>query len=527
LPLPDQAGQIGVARTSGLLYVASWYDAELWEISADGGALLRSLPLGDSLWSVRVAPDGTMVYVTDRGTDEVRFVETAGFTEVATVAVGDDPWGLDVTEDGSTLLVACEDSSEVWFIDTATRAAEPLPLDDTADPRDVDIHEGLGEVFVPGGRVGPFGSEQHLVYVIDLETRAVVRSYDSAGSNTNVIAVWPAELDCGPDADGDGVGDDCDNCPDEPNPAQEDADADGVGDPCDNCPDAANGAQLDSDGDGPGDACDNCPRIANPGQEDADGDGVGDDCDRCPGGDDTLDADGDGAPDDCDNCPMVPNPSQDDGDGDGVGDDCDNCPAADNAGQEDLDGDRFGDACDNCPEVDNAGQEDADGDGAGDACDLCPGGDDAADRDADGVPDDCDNCPDTANPGQEDADGNGVGDACEEMGCTNAPEATGLLVTRSGSDLVVSIDALDPSLADSWSLLAGSLASLGLDAYDHEARACGLTGPMHVDLGAAAGADLYYLAAAHCDADGDGPVGTDSAGTPRPGTADLGTLGCP
>ncbi len=59
-----------------------------------------------------------------------------------------------------------------------------------------------------------------------------------------------------------------------------DADGDGVGDGIDNCPDAANPEQLDADGDGVGDVCDNAPDDANRNQEDADGDGVGDVADQ-------------------------------------------------------------------------------------------------------------------------------------------------------------------------------------------------------------------------------------------------------
>jgi hypothetical protein len=58
-----------------------------------------------------------------------------------------------------------------------------------------------------------------------------------------------------PDRDGDGVRDDCDNCPDDYNADQDDSDSDGVGDACDNCPGDYNADQADSDHDGTGDAC--------------------------------------------------------------------------------------------------------------------------------------------------------------------------------------------------------------------------------------------------------------------------------
>jgi Thrombospondin type 3 repeat len=63
-----------------------------------------------------------------------------------------------------------------------------------------------------------------------------------------------------------------------------DSDTDGVADQCDNCPQLPNPQQLDEDLDGHGDVCDNCVGVANPSQTDsaADVDGVGDACDPYP-----------------------------------------------------------------------------------------------------------------------------------------------------------------------------------------------------------------------------------------------------
>ena len=62
-----------------------------------------------------------------------------------------------------------------------------------------------------------------------------------------------------PDADSDGAGDACDNCPALSNPDQEDGDYDQRGNACDNCPEHSNPDQTDSfppHGNGIGDACD-------------------------------------------------------------------------------------------------------------------------------------------------------------------------------------------------------------------------------------------------------------------------------
>jgi hypothetical protein len=141
----------------------------------------------------------------------------------------------------------------------------------------------------------------------------------------------------GNDADGDGVGNEADNCPLTHDPSLSDVDTDFVGDVCDNCPTADNPAQADSDGDGRGDACA-----------------------------DLVDQDGDGIEDDVDNCPEDWNTTQDDADQDGAGDVCDPCP---HDADDDIDTDGFCADLDNCPAVWNPDQTNTDGDLQGDACD--------------------------------------------------------------------------------------------------------------------------------------------------------------
>ena len=131
------------------------------------------------------------------------------------------------------------------------------------------------------------------------------------------------------DRDGDGIKDDIDKCPDEPE------DKDGFQDE-DGCPD------LDNDNDGIPDRLDRCPDVP----EDKDGD---QDEDGCPEGNDG-DRDGDGIPDSRDKCPDDPE------DKDGFEDE-DGCPDPDN----DKDGiPDVRDKCPNQPETFN-GFEDEDG----------------------------------------------------------------------------------------------------------------------------------------------------------------------
>ena len=146
------------------------------------------------------------------------------------------------------------------------------------------------------------------------------------------------------DRDGDGIKDDVDKCPDDPEDYDDFEDEDG-------CPD------LDNDKDGIPDELDHCPN--DPGPEsnhgcpehkthDRDGDGIPDELDKCP--DDPEDFDGF---EDEDGCPELDN------DKDGIPDKVDLCPND----PEDFDG--FEDQ-DGCPDLDN------DHDRIPDKLDKCP-----------------------------------------------------------------------------------------------------------------------------------------------------------
>lgn len=158
------------------------------------------------------------------------------------------------------------------------------------------------------------------------------------------------------DADGDGVSDSRDKCPDTPAAIAVDSkgcpldkDNDGVADYLDTCPDVAGKPLMngcpDSDNDGVADANDRCPNVkgnvALKGCPDADNDGVADLDDKCPNSTPGSKVDATG-------CAM-------DNDKDGVNNDEDRCPDTYGPlslkGCPDTDGDGIADIDDRCPNV--------------------------------------------------------------------------------------------------------------------------------------------------------------------------------
>lgn len=184
----------------------------------------------------------------------------AGNTDASVISTSPDCYS-DFTSDGDNFTVVgpniiqnldgCEVVGDVSSILSIDPLFDPAGLADNGGPTQTLALQASS----PALDVGDNGSCE------PTDQRGTVRPQGAA------CDLGAFELE--PDADGDGIANATDNCPDVSNADQKDTDADGAGDACD----------TDDDGDGVADATDNCPLVSNADQADADGDGIGAACD--------------------------------------------------------------------------------------------------------------------------------------------------------------------------------------------------------------------------------------------------------
>lgn len=162
---------------------------------------------------------------------------------------------------GTTVGYGPSDNAIEW---RASAATGPFAYSTTSYGQFWNYTEPGGHIVVPGDSGGPTFLSSALNRICGISSInnappnpptamniAAVQSADNNAWLTSVLTQNGKYLnhacgpeDTGPDGDGDGVPDSCDNCPSISNTEQNDADGDGHGDVCDNCPSTFNPDQL-------------------------------------------------------------------------------------------------------------------------------------------------------------------------------------------------------------------------------------------------------------------------------------------
>jgi uncharacterized membrane protein len=223
----EAGGMIGLGDLPGGTFLSAAY-----AVSADGSVIVGSSNVGPTI----------------NDNEPFRWTSSGGMAGLGLLPGSFNGRARSVSADGSVvvgdvLTATGEIDDSIAFIWT-----------------DKDQIQSLRDVLIAGGATGLDGWTLNYASGISADGQWVAGfGINPDGYREGFLAnVSPDSAPA--DADGDGVADEMDNCPNVVNANQADADGDGAGDPCDNCSLAANNtgdaAQCDSDNDGFGNHCD-------------------------------------------------------------------------------------------------------------------------------------------------------------------------------------------------------------------------------------------------------------------------------
>jgi uncharacterized repeat protein (TIGR01451 family) len=253
----DEQGNAYFNNLEPVEYMAWEEGRECWNaVEYDGtrdGGFYKDFNLGIS--DDKVISFGNYNFCEPEDNPSIDIEKYVSVDDQATWHDADDPPGPEVLAGSNT----------VWFKLVVTNDGDVALTNVTLNDTDFDAAIGA-QCTVPieleAGNsfecvFGPFVAieGQHV------NTATAKGDHDGQTYNDNDRAKYFGNIAICDDADRDGICDDEDNCPNEPNQDQANSDNDEFGDACDNCPYTTNPDQQDSDGDGTGDACESNPPV--------------------------------------------------------------------------------------------------------------------------------------------------------------------------------------------------------------------------------------------------------------------------
>jgi predicted CxxxxCH...CXXCH cytochrome family protein len=284
---------IAVSPNGAYVYVTNYGDNTVSVIQTSDNTVVATINVGTNPFGIAITPDGSRAYVTNYTDGSVSVIQTSDNSVIKTITGIIRPKGIASTPDSRLIYVVTNDTASTnGFVHVIQ----------TVDNTEITIAKISESNTAFGKFITAIGS--------GVDGDGVADTEDNCPTVYNPFQI---------DTDGDGKGDGCDPCPTD---IDNDSDGDGICNGAtflapktgihDNCPTVSNANQANIDGDGIGDACDVCPDDPN---NDSDGDGI------CVGARFNGPKIGGN-----DNCVTTPNTDQLDSDCNGVGDAC-NTPA--------------------------------------------------------------------------------------------------------------------------------------------------------------------------------------------------------